>query len=415
MDKPRESTRKKRRPYYIGGSVLGVIVLSAGIAQLKPAAPTVEGASIWTDTVRRGPMVREVRGVGTLTPENIRIIPARTAGRVEQIFARAGTAVEPGTLLLTLSNPDLQLQLMQAERELRTAQSELVNLRSNLRMQILNQEGIIAQVQTQFNDAQRQNRTNEELLAKQLIARNDAEAAKDQLTELRTRLDIEKKRLEQLNATVETQLAAQQAQIDQLTAMVAHRRTDLASLEVRSGSGGVLQRLDLEAGQWVNPGTELARVVEPGRLKAVLRIGESQMRDVVIGQRAIIDTRNDTIVGRVVRIDPAADQGTIGVDVAFEGELPTSARPDISVDGRIELERLDDVLFVGRPSIGNSGQRIGMWVVSSDGKEAERVQVQLGAMSVNHVQIAQGLSQGDVVILSPLDASIDSHDRIRIR
>jgi len=414
MDKVRTNPKKKRTPLYIGGGIAVIALVTVGLTQLEPAAPTVDGAGIWTDTVRRGPMVRTVRGVGTLTPENIRIIPARTPGRVEQIFARPGAIVEPGTLLLRLSNPDAQLQLMEQERQLRTAQSDLVNLRSNLQMQILNQEGVIAQVQSQYNEAARQARTNDELLQKKLIAPNEAERAKDQLEELRTRLEIEKKRLDQLNSTVQVQLNAQQSQIAQLEAIVAHRKADIASLEVRANSSGVLQQLDLEAGQWVNQGTELARIVEPGNLKAVLRIAETQMRDVVIGQTAYIDTRNDTIRGTVVRIDPAAQNGTMGVDVAFEEELPSSARPDMSVDGTIELDRLNNVLYVGRPNVGSAGQTIGLWVLSADRGEAERVQVKIGQTAVSFVEVQQGLNEGDVVILSPMDR-VESYDKVRIR
>jgi HlyD family secretion protein len=413
MDKPRSSPKKKRGPLYIGGGIALAVLITLGLSQLKPAAPTVDRAAIWTDSVKRGPMVRQVRGVGTLTPENIRIIPARTAGRVEQIYARPGTFVEPGTQLVQLSNPELDLQLLQAERELHNAQSELLNLRSNLQTQILNQEGIIAQVQSQYNEAMRQAKLNEELSTRGLIAPNEASRIKDQVEELRTRLDIEKKALELRNSMVATQIGQQEAQVAQLRIIVAHRRQDIESMNVRATSGGVLQRLDLEAGQWVNPGTELARIVEPGKLKAVLRIAETQMRDVVMGQTAYIDTRNDTIEGRVVRIDPAAQTGTIGVDVAFDTDLPSSARPDMSVDGVVEIDRLSDVLFVGRPNFGGAGQTIGLWVLAADGKSAERVQVKLGQTSVNHVEIQQGLKQGDVVILSDMQ-QWDSYNRVRI-
>ncbi|HEX6132692.1 MAG TPA: HlyD family efflux transporter periplasmic adaptor subunit [Longimicrobiales bacterium] len=394
---------------------MGVAALiTLGLSMLEPAVPTVDRAQVWSDSVRRGPMVRSVRGVGTLTPEHIRIIPAQTAGRVEQIYARPGTAVKPGMPLVRLSNPELEIQLMESERQLRTAESELVQLRSTLQTQILNQEGVIAQVQSQYNEALRQAKTNEELTAKGLIATNEAARVKDQVEELRTRLAIEKKRLDLLNSTVDTQIGAQQAQVDQLRAIVAHRRGQIVAMDVRAASDGVLQRLDLEAGQWVLPGTELARIVEPGKLKAVLRVSETQMRDVVIGLRAFVDTRNDTIEGSVVRIDPAADGGTIGIDVAFDTELPGSARPDMSVDGWVEIDRLQNVLHVSRPNHGSAGQTIGLWVVSPDWKEARRVQVKLGQTSVNFVEIEQGLNQGDVVILSDMQ-QYDSHDRVRIR
>ncbi|MEX1182190.1 MAG: HlyD family efflux transporter periplasmic adaptor subunit [Gemmatimonadota bacterium] len=413
MDKARTTTKKKRGRIYIAAGVAVAVAITLGLSQLEPAAPAVDSAGIWTDSVQRGPFVRQVRGVGTLVPENIRIIPARTSGRVEEIYARPGTAVVPGTLLVRLSNPELDLQLLQAERDLRAAQSQLVNLRSDLQTQILSQEGVIAQVQAQYNEALRQARTNEELLAKGLIAPNEASRVKDQVEELRTRLEIEKKSLSLRNATVDTQVGAQEAQVEQLEVIVAHRRADLASMNVNANSAGVLQQLDLDPGQWVVSGTELARVVEPGHLKAELRVSETQMRDVVLGQTAYVDTRNDTIQGRVVRIDPAAQTGTIGVDVAFEQELPASARADMSVDGVIEIDRLNDVLFVGRPNFGTAGQTVGLWVLSEDGKTASRVQVRLGQTSVNHVEIVQGLEQGDVVILSDMQ-QWESYDKVRI-
>jgi HlyD family secretion protein len=414
MDKPRTSTRKKRKPLYIGGGVVLALLITLGLSQLKPAPPSVDGAAIYTDTVRRGELVRQVRGPGTLTPEHIRIIPAVTAGRVDEIFARPGTPVEPGTLLLRLSNPDVELQLLESERQYAQARSETVNLRASLQTQILQLEGVVAQVQSQYNEAVRQARTNEDLASKGLIATNVAAASRDQAEELRTRLGIERQRLSLAKGTVDPQLESQQLQVERLASLVAMRRQQLQSMDVRAGTAGVLQQLNLEVGQWVNPGIELARVVEPGRLKAVLRIPDTQMRDVVIGQLALIDTRNDTIRGRVVRIDPAAQGGTTGVDVALDGDLPGSARPDMSIDGTIEIDRLNDVLFVSRPNYGSAGQTIGLFVVSPDGRTADRTQVRLGQTSVNFVEIVQGLKQGDRVILSDMQ-QWDAHNRVRIR
>ncbi|CAN5869918.1 HlyD family efflux transporter periplasmic adaptor subunit [soil metagenome] len=389
-------------------------LITLGLQQLKPAPPSVDGAAIYSDTVRRGELVRQVRGPGTLTPEHIRIIPAVTAGRVEQIFARPGTVVEPGTPLIRLSNPDVELQLLESERQYSAVQTELVNLRANLQTQVLTLEGSVAQAQSTFNEASRQANTAADLAAQGLIAANDASRAKDQVEEARKRLDIERQRLELAKSTVSAQLQQQQGQVERLRSIVAFRRQQLESMEVKATSSGVLQRLDLEIGQYVNPGIELARIVEPGRLKAVLRIPESQMRDVVIGQTAWIDTRNDTIRGRVVRIDPAAQGGTFGLDVAFEGELPPSARPDMSVDGTVEIDRLNDVLYVSRPNYGSAGQTIGLFVVGADGKIAERTQVKLGQTSVNHVEIVSGLNRGDRVILSDMQ-QWDAHNRVRIR
>ncbi|HSJ26405.1 MAG TPA: HlyD family efflux transporter periplasmic adaptor subunit [Longimicrobiales bacterium] len=414
MDKPRSSPRKKRRPLYIGGGIALLALLTAGLSQLKPAPPSVDGAAIYTDTVRRGELVRQVRGPGTLTPEHIRILPAITAGRVDEILARPGTVVEPGTLLLRLSNPEVELSLLESERQLAQARTETVSLQASLRTQILQLESAVAQAQSQYNEAVRQANTSAELATRGLIAPNEASRAQDQVEEARTRLDIEKQRLELARGTVDAQLETQQLQVERLSSLVAMRRQQLESMDVRAGTAGVLQQLNLEVGQWVNPGMELARVVEPGRLKAVLRIPDTQMRDVVIGQVAFIDTRNDTIRGRVVRIDPAAQGGTTGVDVALDGELPASARPDMSIDGTIEIDRLDDVLFVSRPNYGSAGQAISLFVVSADGRTADRVQVRLGQTSVNFVEIVSGLNQGDRVILSDMQ-QWDAHNRVRIR
>lgn len=414
MDKPRTTTKKKRNAIYIGGGIAVAALITVGVTLLEPAPPTVDRGSIWTDSVRRGPMVRSVRGVGTLTPEHIRIIPAQTAGRVEEIFARPGAQVEPGTPLIRLTNPDVELLLLESERQYTAAQSDLVSLRASLQTQILQLESSVAQSQSAYNEALRQARIySDDNAARGLVSANEASRIKDQVEEQRTRLDIEKKRLELARGTVDGQLEAQQLQIERLRAIVAQRTQMLHSMNVRASSLGVLQQLNLEVGQWVNPGIELARIVEPGRLKAVLRIAETQMRDVVIGQTAYIDTRNDTIRGRVVRIDPAAQNGTMGVDIAFEEELPASARPDMSVDGVIELDRLPDVLHVSRPNFGSAGQTVGLWVLSPDGRTAERRQVRLGQTSVNFVEIVSGLNQGDIVILTDMQR-YDDYTKVRI-
>ena len=414
MDKPRQNKKRKRGPLYIAGGIALAALITLGLSRLKPAPPSVERAAIWVDTVQRGPMIRQVRGPGTLVPEDIRLLPAITAGRVDEIFARPGTQVEPGTPLLRLSNPDVQLQLLEAERQLRAAQSDLVNLRANLETQILNQESMVAQVQSLYNQAVRDARVADEMAEKGLIARNEASARKDALAENEIRLDVEKKRLAVMRGQLQEQISAQAAQVERLNSIVRFREQELESMNVRSPSKGVLQQLDLEIGQWVNPGITLARVVEPGRLKAVLRIPEVQAKDVVIGQVANIDTRNGIVPGRVVRIDPASQNGSVGVDVALDGTLPPGARPDLSVDGTIEIERLPDVLFVGRPAFGNPETSVGMFKVTPDGKYADRVTVQLGRNSVNTIEVRGGLQQGDVVILSDM-SQWDSHPRVRIQ
>src|SRR5690606_12940579 len=296
MDKPRANPKRKRKPFYIAGGVVVAALITLGLSQLKPAPPGVERAAIWVDTVQRGPMVREVRGPGTLVPEDIWLIPAITAGRVDEIYARPGTQVQAGTPLLRLSNPDVELQLLEAERQLRAAESELVSQRSTLETQILNQEATIAQVQSLYNTAVRDARSADDMAEKGLIARNEADARKDALHENKVRLEVEQKRLELMREQLEEQVSAQQSKGERMSNIVRFRRQELESMNGVSLAEGVLQRLALEIGQWVNPGVELARVVQSGRLKAELRIPEVQAKDVAIGQLARIDTRNE--IGR---------------------------------------------------------------------------------------------------------------------
>jgi HlyD family secretion protein len=394
--------------------VAGAAAVTLGLSQLKPAAPSVDKAALWVDTVRQGPMVIQVRGPGTLVSEQIRYIPAVTAGRVEEVLARPGTQVDGGTLLLRLSNPDVELQLLESERELSRAQSELLNLRATLETQRLNQEAVVAQVRSQYNDAQRTARTQEELTSRGLTSANEAARARDALEEYRQRLDIEQRRLDVLAGAADAQIQSQQLQVDRLRGIVAFRREQLDAMNVRAGATGVLQELSLQIGQWVNPGMTLAIVVQPGALRAALRISETQARDVVIGQEATIDTRNGVIPGRVVRIDPASQGGTVGVDVTLEGDLPPGARPDLSVDGTVIIDRMDETLYVGRPSIGNANQTVGLFRIAPDGRSAERVSVRFGRSSVNSIEIMQGLRAGEAVILSDMSAW-DAFERVRLQ
>lgn len=418
MDKPRTNPPKKRGRLYAVIGILGVIAVTILLSQLKPAPPSVDRELAWTDTVQFGPMVRQVRGPGTLVPEQIRIIPAITAGRVEQVLVQPGTVVEPGTLLIRMTNPDVELQLLESQRQLTSARSELVNLTASLQTARLAQEGVVAQLQSQYNEAARQDRVNEELNSKGLITTNEYAAAKDQLAELEQRLHLEKERLEVQIGSIDAQLEAQQAQVDRLTRIVAFRTEQLESMNVIAPTEGVLQRLGtdgrLEIGEYVLAGMELARVVQPGKLRAELRIPETQAVDIVLGQDAEIDTRNGIVMGRVVRIDPAAQGGSVGVDVALPDDLPPGARPDLSVDGRVIVQRLEDVLFMSRPGYGSSGATIGLFRMEPDGRTAVRVTVQLGAASVNEVEVKSGLREGDIVILSDL-SQWDSYDRIRLR
>jgi multidrug resistance efflux pump len=413
LDVPRKSTRKRRR-WIFGGVGLAVLVLvTLALSNLKPAAPSVEGGTLWTDTVRKGDMLRQVRGPGTLAAEEVRWVSAVTQGRVERKLIQPGTAVTAGTVILELSNPDVDRQALEAQRQLVAAQSELANMRATLQNQILSQEATIATVNAEYREALRQAEVNEGLSSRGLAAPMDVAKARDRGAELQTRLDVERKRLGFLRESTKTQVAAQQAQVEMLRGIVAFHRGQVTSMQVRAGTDGVLQDLPVEMGQWVNSGATLARVVQPGRLKAVLRIPETQVRDVTVGQPASIDTRNGIVKGRVVRIDPAAQNGTVTVDVALEGALPRGARPDLSVDGTVDIEHLRNVMYVGRPAYGQPESTVGLFKLVEGGKEAVRVNVRLGRGSASTIEVQGGLQPGDVVILSDM-SQWDSADRVRL-
>ena len=414
MDIPREKTRSNKRYVYGGLAVLALVLATVALSRLDPSAPVVDRATIWMDTVERGTMLREVRGPGTLVPEQIRLIPAVTAGRVERRHLQPGTEVTPETVILELSNADVQRELLEAERQLTAAEAQYVSIRSTLENQELNQESIVAQTRSQYREAQRQVEANEALAAQQLIAPMELQRSRDTAEELAERLEIERKRLESLRGAREPQVAAQRSQVARLREIVAFQRGLVESMRVVAGVAGVLQELPLEEGQWVTPGMLLARVVQPGRLKAELRIPETQATEVVVGLDAVIDTRNGLIDGRVVRMDPSVQNGTVTVDVALEGELPRGARPDLSVEGTIQIDRLEDVVYMGRPAFGQANSTVGLFVLNDDRSEATRVQVRLGAGSVNQVQVLDGLSEGDVVILSDMSNS-ESAERVRLR
>jgi HlyD family secretion protein len=415
MDKPRANKPRKKGPLYIALAIVGAAVITLGLSRLKPAPPTIESAATYMDTVRQGTMLREVRGPGTLVPEVIRLIPAVTAGRVDEIFIRPGTPVQAGTPILKLSNPDVQLRLLTAEQNLALTQSNTMQLKATLENQILQQESSLNQTEIAYAQAVRTYNSNQQLLKQNLISANDAATSEEQMEELKARVELQKQQVELARNRVDAEMSAQQMQIDRLTQLVELARNDLESMNVRAPGPGVLQRLDLEIGQWVNPGFELARVVQlDAGLKAELRIPETQAVDIVIGQTARIDTRNGIVQGTVVRIDPAAQGGTVGVDVALPEDLPPGARPDLSVDGTVEIQRLDDVIYVGRPQIGSPNQTVTLFKLEPDGREAVRTTVTFGAASVNHIEVKSGLKPGDVVLLSEL-SQWDSYDRLRLR
>jgi HlyD family secretion protein len=414
VDIPRQTKKSKRRIGYIAGAAAAVIFATVALARLEPAAPVVDRGTVWTDTVRRGTMVRQVRGPGTLVPEQIRYISAVTAGRVERVLALPGIEVEEGTMLLELSNPDVERQILEAQRQLTTSEAEFANLQASLENQRLSQESAVASARSEYREAQRQATLNEEMATRGLIATMDLSRARDRAEELGTRLEIEVKRLEFISRSMQAQLAAQRSQIERLRGIVDFQREQKESMVVRAGTRGVLREIPLQEGQWVNPGANLAVVVQPERLKAELRIPETQARDLTVGQVAAIDTRNGVVPGRVVRIDPAVQNGTVRVDVALEGELPRGARPDLSVDGTVEIERLEDVLYVGRPAYGQAESMVGLFKLVEGGRSAVRTNVRLGRSSVNTIEVVDGLQEGEVVILSDM-STWDSADRVRLQ
>ncbi len=414
MDIPRPPARRGRRKLLYGVAVLaGVVAATLGLRGLQPAAPQVDRAAVWVDSVRQGPLVIEVRGPGTLVPEHVRYISAVTAGRVERRLAEPGQEVTAETVLLELSNPDVQLEALESERQLTAAQADRVNLKASLQSQLLNQEAVVAAARAGYLDARRTAEASAELAKRELISAIEASRASDRVQELDTRYRVEEQRLAVMRAAADSQVALQEAQVARLGAVAEFQRGRVRSMVVRAGAGGVLRELPLEVGQWAQSGATLARLVEPGRLKAVLRVPEIQAKDVALGQPASIDTRNGVVEGHVARIDPAVQNGTVTVDVALGGELPRGARPDLSVDGTIQVERLEDVLHVGRPAYGQANSTVGLFKLVEGGSEAVRVNVRLGRTSVNTVEILGGLAPGEQVIISDM-SRWDAYERVRV-
>ena len=408
-----KQAKQRKRIFMVVGLVLALAATTYALSRLQPAAPRVDPSTVWPDTVKRGEMLRNVRGLGTLVPVDIRWIPATTEGRVERIILRPGAIVQPGTVILELSNPQLEQEATDAELQLKVAEADLTNLKVQLESQLLTIRSDVARAQADFTQNNLQAKADEALFKDDLISRHVRDLSANRAKESTTRFELEQQRLANFADSVKAQLAARQAQVDQRKGFYELRKTQLDRLYVRSGLSGVLQALPVEVGQQVAPGTNLARVSDPTLLKAEVRIAETQARDVSIGQVATVDTRNGIINGRVSRIDPAATQGTVLVDITLEGALPQGARPDLSVDGTIELERLTDVLFVGRPVQGQPNSTIGLFKYEADGVHASRVQVKLGRTSVNTVEIVEGLREGDKVILSDM-SQYDNVNRIRL-
>jgi len=416
MDVPREGVaakKRKRRILIISASAVGLILATFALSRLKPAAPSVDRSSVWIDTVKRGPMVRQVRGLGTLVPEDIRWIPANTEGSVEKILIWPGTKVEPGDVILELTSPELEQSAHDAELQAKAAEAELTTLRANLQRELLDQESTTAKVRSEYEQAKMERQTNDQLNKNGLIATLQYKTSQVKEEELANRNQIEEKRLQFARDSIEPQLASKQAAVDQANQLAKLKLDQVEALHVKAGMSGVLQVLPVQIGQRLKVGDNLARVADPSKLKAQVKIAETQAKDIQPNQQAIIDTRNGVVKGHVKRIDPAVEQGTVTVDVAFDEELPKGARPDLSVDGTIELERLDNVVFVGRPAFGQENNTVGMFKLVPGSSEAVRTPVKLGKSSVNTIEILSGLNPGDQVILSDTSAW-DSHERIRL-
>lgn len=415
MDIPRPSAaaaRKKRNLILIGIAVLSIVGITYGLAHLKPAAPSVERSTVWSDKVKRGDMLRQVRGLGTLVPEQIRWIPAETEARVERINVLPGTRVEADTIILELSNPQAEQEAMDAEWQLRAALAELKNARVRVQSELMTQEAGAATVSADYNEAKTRAEIDEQLAKLGVISGQALKASQGRAQELATRHDIQQKRVDINSKAVDSQMEVQQARVEQLRALAQLRRKQLNSLKVRAGIAGMLQEVPVQVGQRVTPGANLARVAQPEMLKAELRVPETQAKDIQIGQQATIDTHNGVIKGSVMRVDPAVQNGTVTVDVKLTDALPKGARPELSVDGTINLDELKNVLFVSRPAFGNERSTVSVFKMDSDGKGASRVQVQFGRSSVNAVEILGGLKEGDEIVLSDL-SRFDNTDRIR--
>ena len=406
--------RKMRQMAYTSAAVVAVALITVGVSRLQPAAPSVDRAVVYMDTVQRGSMLRQVRGTGTLVPEEIRWIPALTEGRVERIILRPGVTVEPDTVILELSNPELEQQLAEAKLLLRAVEADYENLKVGLDSEMLTQRAGAATVQAEFQQARLQAEADTQLAADGLTSDLIMKISVSRAAELENRTQIEQERLEIASLSAAAQLVAQRARVEQARSTYDLRRNQVNRLRVRAGDPGVLQVVPVEVGQSVTPGTNLARVADPTNLKAELRIAETQAKDIQIGQMARVDTRNGIITGRVARIDPAVQNGTVTVDVTLDGELPRGARPDLTVDGTVELERLVDILYVGRPAFGQEESTIGLFRVVNEDGDADRVAVRLGRSSVNTIEILEGLNEGDQVILSDMSAW-DAFDRVRLR
>jgi HlyD family secretion protein len=418
MDIKREPPKKTKQYILWSVALVGIVAVSIAISSLKPAAPTVEKGTLWFGVAQRGEMTREVNAPGTLVPEHVRIVVALAGGRIESLPVRPGETVTPSTLLVELSNPDVTLNLLQFQQQLSQAVGNLATLKNTLRQQMLGQEGAIAQLRTQYAAALRLAAVNDSLDKRKLATANEVAASHDLVNELKQRLDLESQRAKDMKEAEAQQIQLSEQQIEGLKRIIQEQQNKVTSLRVVAPEGGQLQTLgnpQLELGQYVNSGVEIARVVQPGRLKAVLRVPETQAKDVSVGQTAKIDLHNNnTVKGHVIRKDPSSQGGTITVEVAIDGNLPPGTSSDLAVDGTIEIERLPNVMFIPRPGFGQAESSVGIFKVNPNQGEANRVTIQLGAASVNTIVVKGGLNVGDSVVISDMSA-YDQTQRVRIK
>ncbi len=408
---------KRRRLRRIGYGVVATIVVvgvTIALARMEPAAPSIDEGTLLTDVVKRGSIVLERRGLGTLVPEDTRWLPATTNGRVDQILLRPGARVQPDSVILELSNPQVEQEAQNAQLQLQSALAALENLRVQLENELLTQQSTAAALESELALAQMDAESKEALAKEKLVSELDRRQSQQRADTLKKRMDLETRRLATARQSIDARVRVQQAAVDQARAIADLQARRLSDLKVRPGFAGVLQQVPVEVGAQVGPGQNVARVADPTRLKAELRIAETQAKDIEVGQPAEIDTRSGIIAGRVSRKDPAAANGTVTVDVSLTGELPRGAVPDMSVDGVIQLERLDNILFVGRPSLSQENSTVGLFKVINDSGDAQRVQVKFGKSSVNSIEVMSGLAEGDKVILSDM-SSWDAFERVRLR
>ncbi|HTQ60667.1 MAG TPA: HlyD family efflux transporter periplasmic adaptor subunit [Candidatus Solibacter sp.] len=417
MDIQRPSNARAKKIRRIAYGTIAVILLGGvtyALSKLKPAAPSVDKGTIWTDTVKRGPMLREVRGLGTLVPEDIRWITAQTDANVTRWVLRPGASVKPDSIIMELNDPTVTKDAVDAEYQLKGAEADYSNLKVQVDSDLMNQKANEASVRSDYEQAKIQHDNDESLVKLGLGKQLDERLSKVKEQQLAIRAQLEADRTKIAMDAGAAKLAAQQAKVEQMRALYGLKKSQLDALHVRAGINGVLQLVPVDEGQHVTPGTNLARVADPKKLKAEIKIAETQAKDVAIGQKASIDTRNGIVGGHVTRIDPSVVNGTVTVDVSIDDPLPQGARPDLSVDGTITIENLKDVLYVGRPVHGQSDSTVGLFKLVDDGSEAERVNVKLGRSSVNTIEILGGLKVGDTVILSDMSAW-DNFDRIRLK